>query len=58
MKDFTGLADYAFAPHYLQVDDTEGGSLRVHYLDEGAAGCRSGAVDAWRTQLVVSLTGI
>lgn len=32
---FEGLKDYDFAPKYLEVDDTEGGSLRVHYLDEG-----------------------
>ena len=32
---FDGLADYDFAPNYLEVDDTEGGSLRVHYVDEG-----------------------
>jgi haloalkane dehalogenase len=35
---FADLPDYAFAPHYLMVDDTEGGSLRLHYLDEGPAG--------------------
>lgn len=34
---FEGLADYPFAPNYLEVDDTEGGALRVHYLDEGPA---------------------
>lgn len=33
---FEGLVDYPFAPHYLEVDDTEGGKLRIHYLDEGA----------------------
>lgn len=32
---FENLEDYPFPPNYLQVDDTEGGSLRVHYLDEG-----------------------
>ncbi|MBO9448961.1 haloalkane dehalogenase [Tropicibacter sp. R16_0] len=32
---FEGLKDYPFEPNYLEVDDTEGGSLRVHYLDEG-----------------------
>ncbi|MHA6264831.1 haloalkane dehalogenase [Arenibacterium sp. CAU 1754] len=32
---FQGLRDYPFDPHYLEVDDTEGGRLRVHYLDEG-----------------------
>ena len=34
---FDGLPDYPFAPNYLMVDDTEGGQLRVHYLDEGPA---------------------
>lgn len=33
---FTSLPGYNFAPHYLEVDDTEGGKLRVHYIDEGA----------------------
>lgn len=32
---FENLADFAFPPHYLEVDDTEGGSLRLHYVDEG-----------------------
>ncbi len=32
---FNGLPGYAFAPHYLEVDDSEGGTLRVHYVDEG-----------------------
>lgn len=34
---FVDLTGYDFAPHYLEVDDTEGGVLRVHYLDEGPA---------------------
>jgi len=34
---FANLPDYPFAPHYVQVDDTEGGSLLMHYLDEGPA---------------------
>lgn len=34
---FANLPGYDFAPHYLMVDDTEGGQLRVHYLDEGPA---------------------
>ena len=33
---FINLPDYDFEPHYLMVDDTEGGELRVHYLDEGS----------------------
>ena len=32
---FENLPGYDFAPNYLHVDDTEGGELRVHYLDEG-----------------------
>ncbi|MCL6416605.1 haloalkane dehalogenase [Aestuariirhabdus sp. Z084] len=34
---FDNLPGYDFSPNYLTVDDTEGGSLRVHYLDEGPA---------------------
>ena len=34
---FENLKDYPFEPHYLTIDDTEGGELRVHYLDEGPA---------------------
>jgi haloalkane dehalogenase len=32
---FEGLPDFPFPPHYVDVDDGEGGQLRVHYLDEG-----------------------
>ncbi|MEM7546130.1 MAG: haloalkane dehalogenase [Pseudomonadota bacterium] len=32
---FENLPGYDFTPHYLDVDDTEGSSLRMHYLDEG-----------------------
>lgn len=32
---FSQLPDYAFQPHYVSVDDTEGGQLRLHYVDEG-----------------------
>lgn len=32
---FHNLQDYTFAPHYLQLDDTEGGELRMHFVDEG-----------------------
>ncbi|MEX6501286.1 haloalkane dehalogenase [Pseudomonas zhanjiangensis] len=34
---FADLPGYDFKPHYLQVDDSEGGELRLHYLDEGPA---------------------
>src|SRR6476661_5454342 len=36
---FRGLPDFPFTPNYVEVDDgdddTPGGKLRVHYLDEG-----------------------
>jgi haloalkane dehalogenase len=32
---FADLPDFAFAPHYVEVDDGDGGRLRVHHLDEG-----------------------
>ena len=32
---FVDLPDYPFEPHYVEIDDTEGGTLRVHLLDEG-----------------------
>jgi haloalkane dehalogenase len=32
---FEGLPGYSFEPHYVEVDDGEGGRLRVHYVDEG-----------------------
>jgi len=32
---FRDLPGFDFQPNYLQVPDSEGGSLRVHYLDEG-----------------------
>jgi haloalkane dehalogenase len=34
-RRFLGLPDFPFDPNYLSVDDTEGGSLRLHYVDEG-----------------------
>ncbi len=34
---FAALPDYDFAPRYTQVPDGEGGSLRVHHIDEGPA---------------------
>ncbi|WP_088309781.1 haloalkane dehalogenase [Novosphingobium sp. B 225] len=33
---FAGIADFPFAPHYLEITDPDDGTrLRVHYLDEG-----------------------
>ncbi len=38
---FSGLPEYHFQPHYLNIPDTRFGTLRMHYLDEG---CRSGKI--------------
>ena len=32
---FDSLPGYGFAPHYADVPDGDGGTLRMHYLDEG-----------------------
>ena len=32
---FENLPDYPFTPNYVEVDDFEGGKLRLHYVDEG-----------------------
>jgi haloalkane dehalogenase len=36
---FAGLPGFDFEPHYVEIDDGDGdgGTLRVHYLDEGPA---------------------
>ncbi len=34
---FAALPRYDFAPHYAEIDDQDGGTLRVHYIDEGPA---------------------
>ena len=34
---FEGLVGYPFAPHYAEVPDLDGGTLRMHYVDEGPA---------------------
>ncbi len=34
---FEGLPQYPFEPHYADLSDQDGGTLRVHYLDEGPA---------------------
>ena len=34
---FADLPDFPFAPHYVEIDDGDGGRLRIHYLDEGPA---------------------
>jgi haloalkane dehalogenase len=39
---FENLADYPFAPHYVEIPDGEGqgDTLRVHYIDEGPRDAR------------------
>ncbi|MBJ18070.1 MAG: hypothetical protein CL933_01480 [Deltaproteobacteria bacterium] len=32
---FEGLYEYPFEPHYVEVSDPDGGSVRMHYVDEG-----------------------
>ena len=32
---FADLVDYPFAPHWVEVADPDGGTLRVHHVDEG-----------------------
>ena len=34
---FEGLDGYPFEPHYAEIPDLDGGTLRMHYLDEGPA---------------------
>ncbi len=36
-QQFANLPDFPFAPHYREVKDADGTSLRIHYLDEGSA---------------------
>ncbi len=32
---FSNLTDYPFDPNYMEIPDADGGSLRMHYVDEG-----------------------
>lgn len=32
---FEQITDFSYTPHFLQVDDNEGGLLKLHYVDEG-----------------------
>lgn len=34
---FQDLPGYAFEPHYVEIGDGDGGTLRVHHVDEGPA---------------------
>jgi haloalkane dehalogenase len=35
---FLNLPGWVFEPHYVSVPDSEGGELRIHYVEEGPAG--------------------
>ena len=32
---FRDLVDFPFEPHYINIDDEDGGTIRMHYIDEG-----------------------
>lgn len=34
-EQFSGLPDYDFHPHYTEIPDSLGGTLRVHHIEEG-----------------------
>ncbi len=34
-EQFANLPGFAFDPHYAEIPDGDGGTLRVHYVDEG-----------------------
>lgn len=36
-SQFDNLNGFPFAPHYVEIDDGQGSTLRVHHLDEGPA---------------------
>ncbi|MGW8320984.1 MAG: haloalkane dehalogenase, partial [Thermodesulfobacteriota bacterium] len=38
---FEGLTGFPFAPHYVEIPDGEGGSLRIHYVDENPKGAET-----------------
>ena len=54
-EQFENLPDFPFEPHYLEIDDGEGGRLRMHYLDEGPARRPDGPVPARPTGLELLL---
>ena len=37
---FAGLAEWPYAPHYTDVASGDGGTLRVHHVDEGPRDAR------------------
>jgi haloalkane dehalogenase len=40
---FADLPGYPFEPHYVDIPDGDGGSLRMHYVDEGPASSGGGS---------------
>jgi hypothetical protein len=55
---FANLPDYPFEPHYAEIPDLEGGTLRMHYVDEGprdgGVPCQTSERDQARTSLIFS----
>jgi len=35
-QQFVNLKDYPFKPNYVEIQDGDGGTLRIHYVDEGS----------------------
>jgi haloalkane dehalogenase len=50
-EQFDDLPGFGFDPHYVEVDDGDGGRLRVHYLDEAPTGNAAAGRD--RTMLLM-----
>ena len=38
---FDNLPDYTFEPHYTEIRDEDGTSIRVHHIEEGRADAAS-----------------
>ena len=52
---FTGLPGFDFAPNYVEIADSEGGTLRVHYLREGDPDATGGPAHARRALVELPL---
>jgi haloalkane dehalogenase len=52
---FAGLPGWSFDPHYTEIDDLDGGRLRVHHIDEGPPDGAGGAAAARRAVVGVPL---
>ena len=52
---FNHLVDFPFPANYLDIDDEDGGNLRMHYIDEGVLRWRACTLYAWPTKLELLL---